>query len=186
MTMYNEDDSLFKKTMHGVMKNIAYLCKRDRSKIWGKDGWKKKVVCIVSDSCEKIDSRTLSVVAAIGAYQEGIATDVVYGKPSVAHLYEFTTQSAYGRYLFSQLSYVPLVSVSPSNKIKCSEKGYCSCADAKRRKTRRSILTTGSLTHLVPFLYQTFASSTSVPRSRLDLSSLEIFRPQLHCRRCLR
>jgi chitin synthase len=108
MTMYNEDDSLFTNTMHGVMKNIAYLCKRDRSKIWGKDGWKKKVVCIVSDSCQKIDSRTLSVVAAIGAYQEGIATDVVDGKPLVAHIYEYTTQSAYDRYLFSQLSYVPL------------------------------------------------------------------------------
>jgi chitin synthase len=38
MTMYNEDDSLFTRTMHSVMKNIAYLCKCDRSKIWGKDG----------------------------------------------------------------------------------------------------------------------------------------------------
>ncbi len=108
MTMYNEDDSLFTRIMHGIMKNIAYLCKRDRSKIWGKDGWKKVVVCIVSDGCQKIDSRTLSVVAAIGAYQEGIATNVVNGKPLVAHIYEYTTQSAYYRYLFSQLSYVPL------------------------------------------------------------------------------
>ncbi|KAH9160208.1 chitin synthase N-terminal-domain-containing protein [Lactarius sanguifluus] len=30
MTMYNEDDTLFVRTMHGVMKNIAYLCKGDR------------------------------------------------------------------------------------------------------------------------------------------------------------
>jgi chitin synthase len=37
MTVYNEDDSLFTRTMHGVMKNN--LCKRDRSKIWGKDDW---------------------------------------------------------------------------------------------------------------------------------------------------
>ncbi|KAH9165904.1 chitin synthase-domain-containing protein [Lactarius sanguifluus] len=28
MTMYNEDDTLFVRTMHGVMKNIAYLSKR--------------------------------------------------------------------------------------------------------------------------------------------------------------
>ena len=93
MTMYNEDHTLFARAMHGVMKNIAYLCKRDRSKTWGKNGWKKVVVCIVSDGRQKINSRTLSAIAAIGAYQEGIATNVVNGKPVSAHIYEFTTQS---------------------------------------------------------------------------------------------
>ena len=73
MTMYNEEEDLFCRTMHGVIKNIAHLCKRDRSKTWGKDGWKKVVVCIVSDGRGKINSRTLSVIAAMGAYQEGIA-----------------------------------------------------------------------------------------------------------------
>ena len=73
MTMYNEDDELFTRTMHGVMKNIAHLCKRDRSKTWGKEGWKKVVVCIVSDGRQKINSRTLSVIATMGAYQDGVA-----------------------------------------------------------------------------------------------------------------
>lgn len=73
MTMYNEDEELFCRTMHGVMKNIAHLCKRDRSKTWGKEGWKKVVVCIVSDGRQKINSRTLSVIATSGAYQDGIA-----------------------------------------------------------------------------------------------------------------
>jgi Chitin synthase len=73
MTMYNEDEELFCRTMHGVIKNIAHLCKRDRSKTWGKEGWKKVVVCIVSDGRGKINSRTLSVIAAMGAYQEGVA-----------------------------------------------------------------------------------------------------------------
>jgi chitin synthase len=73
MTMYNEDEELFARSMHGVMKNIAHLCKRDRSKTWGKEGWKKVVVCIVSDGRMKINSRTLSVIAATGAYQDGIA-----------------------------------------------------------------------------------------------------------------
>ncbi|KAH9961842.1 glycosyltransferase family 2 protein [Russula compacta] len=107
MTMYNEDDGLFTRTMHGVMKNIAYLCKRDRSKTWGKEGWKKVVICIVSDGRQKINSRTLSVIAAIGAYQEGIATNAVNGKPVAAHIYEYTTQ----------------ISVTPSNKIEGAEKG---------------------------------------------------------------
>lgn len=73
MTMYNEDEELFCRTMHGVMKNIAHLCKRDRSKTWGKEGWKKVVVCIVSDGRSKINSRTLSVIATMGAYQDGVA-----------------------------------------------------------------------------------------------------------------
>lgn len=73
LTMYNEDEELFCRSMHGVIKNIAHLCKRDRSKTWGKDGWKKVVVCIVSDGRSKINSRTLSVIATMGAYQDGIA-----------------------------------------------------------------------------------------------------------------
>ncbi|KAH8979068.1 glycosyltransferase family 2 protein [Lactarius akahatsu] len=104
MTMYNEDDTLFARTMHGVMKNIAYLCKRDRSKTWGKEGWKKVVVCIVSDGRQKVNSRTLS---AIGAYQGSIVTNVVNGKPVSAHIYEYTTQ----------------IAVTESNKIEGAEKG---------------------------------------------------------------
>lgn len=115
MTMYNEDEELFCRSMHGVMKNIAQLCKRDRSKTWGKDGWKKVVVCIVSDGRQKINARTLSVIAAMGAYQDGIAKvrfkpwhivlsliiekNVVNGKPVVAHIYEYTAQSMSRHYL---------------------------------------------------------------------------------------
>ena len=94
MTLCDEDDGLFTRTMHSVMKNIAYLCKRDRSKTWGKDSWKKVVVCIVSDGRKKINLRTLGVVTAIGAYQEGIPKVLVNGRPVVAHIYEYTTQSA--------------------------------------------------------------------------------------------
>ncbi|EGN97877.1 glycosyltransferase family 2 protein [Serpula lacrymans var. lacrymans S7.3] len=107
LTMYNEDEELFCRTMHGVIKNIAHLCKRDRSKTWGKDGWKKVVVCIVSDGRSKINSRTLSVIAAMGAYQDGIAKNIVNGKAVTAHIYEYTTQ----------------ISVSPSMKIEGAEKG---------------------------------------------------------------
>jgi len=64
------------------------------------------VVCIVSDGCQKIYRRTVRVIAAIGAYQEVIATNVVNGRPVAAHIYEYTTQSAYYRHLLYQLSYV--------------------------------------------------------------------------------
>lgn len=57
--------------MNGVMKNIAHLCSRDKSKTWGKGGWEKIVVCIVSDGRTKIHPRTLSLLAALGVYQDG-------------------------------------------------------------------------------------------------------------------
>lgn len=51
------------------------------------------VVCIVSDGRAKINARTLSVLAAMGVYQDGVAKNVVAGKPVTAHIYEYTTQS---------------------------------------------------------------------------------------------
>lgn len=107
MTMYNEDEELFCRTMHGVLKNVAHLCKRDRSKTWGEGGWKKVVVCIVSDGRGKINSRTLSVIATMGVYQDGVAKNIVNGKPVTAHIYEYTVQ----------------VSVTPSMKIEGKERG---------------------------------------------------------------
>ena len=55
------------------LSRISPIGVRDRSKTWGKEGRKKVVVCIVSDGRGKINSRTLSVIAAMGAYQEGVA-----------------------------------------------------------------------------------------------------------------
>ncbi|ODO12122.1 hypothetical protein I350_00908 [Cryptococcus amylolentus CBS 6273] len=92
ITMYNEDDVLFCRTMRGVMQNIAHLCTRSKSKTWGENGWKKVVVCIVADGRLKINPRTRSVLAALGVYQEGVGKNMVNGKPVTAHLYEYTTQ----------------------------------------------------------------------------------------------
>ncbi|KAJ7935200.1 glycosyltransferase family 2 protein [Mycena leptocephala] len=91
MTMYNEDEELFCRTMHGVIKN---------------EGWKKVVVCVVSDGRGKINSRTLSVIATMGCYQEGIAK-VFNDVPVTAHIYEYTTQ----------------ISVTPNMQIHGPEKG---------------------------------------------------------------
>ena len=68
MTMYNEDEELFTQSMHGVIKNVAHLCKRDRSKTWGKDGWKKVVVAslakLSSASKRKIKRRSTLTVGS--------------------------------------------------------------------------------------------------------------------------
>ncbi|KAF9431630.1 Chitin synthase, class 1 [Entomortierella beljakovae] len=92
LTMYNEDEVLFTRTMHGVMKNIRHLTTRDRSRMWGPDAWKKVVVCIVSDGRSKINPKTLNVLASMGVYQDGVAKNMVNDKPVTAHIYEYTTQ----------------------------------------------------------------------------------------------
>jgi chitin synthase len=151
------------------------------------------VVCIVSDGRQKINSRTLSVLTAIGAYQEGIVTNVVNGKPVVAHIYEYTTQGAYGRYLFSQLSYVfSLVSVSPSNKIEGAEKGIVPvqiifCLKEKNQKKINSHR--WFFNAFVPILQPivcVLQDVATIPGPGSILSSLEVVRSQFQCRRCLR
>lgn len=92
VTMYNEDEVLFARTMHSVMKNIAHLCSRHKSRVWGKDGWKKVVVTIVADGRSKIHPRVLDSLAAMGVYQDGIAKNYVNGKEVQAHIFEYTTQ----------------------------------------------------------------------------------------------
>lgn len=92
VTMYNEDEILFARTMIGVFKNIEYICSRRNSKTWGPDAWKKIVVCIISDGRAKINPRTRALLAGLGVYQEGIAKQQVNGKDVTAHIYEYTTQ----------------------------------------------------------------------------------------------
>ncbi|CAL5866318.1 chitin synthase I [Penicillium psychrofluorescens] len=92
VTMYNEDDFLFARTMTGVFKNIEHMCSRTSSKTWGKDAWKKIVVCVISDGRAKINPRTRAVLAGLGVYQDGIAKQQVNGKDVTAHIYEYTTQ----------------------------------------------------------------------------------------------
>ena len=92
VTMYNEDDLLLARTLIGVFKNIEYMCKRTESKTWGKDAWKKIVVCVVSDGRSKINPRSRALMAGLGVFQEGIAKQQVNGKDVTAHIYEYTTQ----------------------------------------------------------------------------------------------
>ncbi|KAJ9609691.1 Chitin synthase, class 2 [Cladophialophora chaetospira] len=111
VTMYNEGEIEFTRTMHGIMKNIAHFCSRTKSRTWGKDGWQKIVVCIIADGRQKVHPRTLNALAALGVYQDGIAKNVVNQKEVTAHVYEYTTQ----------------VSLDESLKFKGAEKGIVPC-----------------------------------------------------------
>lgn len=87
VTMYNEDDILFARTLREVLANIRYLTLRDDS-IWDKASWKKIVVCIISDGRTKINPRTRALLTLFGVYQEGVAKQSIEGKDVMAHLYE--------------------------------------------------------------------------------------------------
>ncbi|KNC96957.1 uncharacterized protein SPPG_09498 [Spizellomyces punctatus DAOM BR117] len=97
MTMYNEDEELFAKTMTSVQKNIAYLCSDKCPVSWGPNGWTNVVVCIVSDGRTKIHKRVLTMLQAMGVYAPGLERTQVEGKNVTGHLYEFTTQIAVDR-----------------------------------------------------------------------------------------
>lgn len=99
VTMYNEEEELFARTMMGVIENIKYMNQRSRSKTWGKEAWKKIVVCVVSDGRAKINPRTRAVLAAMGCYQEGIAKQQVNGKDVTAHIYEVCFTSTAVQYV---------------------------------------------------------------------------------------
>ncbi|TVY53106.1 Chitin synthase 2 [Lachnellula cervina] len=92
VTMYNENEIDFTRTMHAVMKNISHFCSRSKSRTWGEHGWQKIVVCIISDGRQKVHPRTLDALAAMGVYQDGIAKNLVNQKEVQAHVYEYTTQ----------------------------------------------------------------------------------------------
>ena len=111
ITMYNEDEIDFTRTMHGVMRNISHFCSRSKSRTWGKDGWQKIVVCVVSDGRRKVHPRTLDALAAMGVYQDGIAKNLVNQREVTAHVYEYTTQ----------------VSLDADLKFKGAEKGIVPC-----------------------------------------------------------
>lgn len=111
ITMYNENEIDFTRTMHAVMKNISHFCSRSKSRTWGEHGWQKIVVCIVSDGRSKIHPRTLDALAAMGIYQDGIAKNLVNQKEVQAHVYEYTTQ----------------VSLDSDLKFKGAEKGIVPC-----------------------------------------------------------
>ncbi|THU99972.1 chitin synthase [Dendrothele bispora CBS 962.96] len=103
ITMYNEDEILFCRTLYGVMKNIQHLCTRKNSQTWGPDSWKKVVVCIIADGRTKIHPRVLDCLTLLGVYQPGPHMRGGIGQEGVpeaglkkvtAHLYEYTTSFA--------------------------------------------------------------------------------------------
>ncbi|KAF8724402.1 hypothetical protein AX14_008855 [Amanita brunnescens Koide BX004] len=98
VTSYNEDKTLYARTLHGIMLNIRDICKTKQSKFWRSDaeegtpGWKKITVALVVDGLEPMDKSVLDILATVGVYQDGVMKKKVDGKDTVAHIFEYTTQ----------------------------------------------------------------------------------------------
>jgi len=94
VTSYNEDKTLYARTLHGVMLNIRDICKTKQSKFWkrhaeeGNPGWKKITVALIVDGLEPMDKSVLDILATVGVYQDGIMKKEVDGKETVAHIFE--------------------------------------------------------------------------------------------------
>jgi len=98
VTSYNEDKTLYARTLHGVMLNIRDICKTKQSKYWrrsaeeGAPAWQKISVVLVVDGLEPMDKSVLDILATVGVYQDGVMKKQVDGKDTVAHIFEYTTQ----------------------------------------------------------------------------------------------
>jgi len=98
VTSYNEDKTLYARTLHGVMLNIRDICKTKQSKYWrrsteeGVPGWQKITVALIVDGLEPMDKTVLDILATVGVYQDGVMKKQVDGKDTVAHIFEYTTQ----------------------------------------------------------------------------------------------
>ncbi|KAJ7275494.1 chitin synthase [Mycena haematopus] len=98
VTSYNEDETLYARTLHGVMLNVRDICKNRRSKYWktnaeaGQPGWQKIVVALIVDGLDNMDKSVLDILATVGVYQDGVMKKMIDGKETQAHIFEYTTQ----------------------------------------------------------------------------------------------
>ncbi|PVU89450.1 hypothetical protein BB559_005093 [Furculomyces boomerangus] len=93
ITMYNENSTMFCRTYYSIIKNISYLSQRTKSKVWGREAWKKIVICIISDGREKIDTNVLNVLGCMGVYQNDVMKRVTNEENVVCHIFEYTSQA---------------------------------------------------------------------------------------------
>ena len=103
VTSYNEDKTLYARTLHGVMLNIRDICKTKQSKYWrrsaeeGTPGWQRITVALIVDGLEPMDKSVLDILATVGVYQDGVMKKQVDGKDTVAHIFEVSSISSFRR-----------------------------------------------------------------------------------------
>ena len=105
VTSYNEDKTLYARTLHGVMLNIRDICKTKQSKYWrrtaeeGSPGWQRITVALIVDGLEAMDKTVLDLLSTVGVYQDGVMKKQVDGKDTVAHIFEVSRTTYYCAWL---------------------------------------------------------------------------------------
>ena len=94
VTSYNEDKTLYARTLHGVMLNIRDICKSKSSKYWrrhaeeGVPAWQKICVALIVDGIEPMDKSVTDLLATVGVFQDAVMKKQIDEKPTVAHIFE--------------------------------------------------------------------------------------------------
>lgn len=107
VTSYNEDKTLYARTLHGVMLNIRDICKTRQSKFWrkhaeeGRPAWQKITVALIVDGLEPMDKSVLDILATVGVYQDGVMKKNIDGKDTVAHIFEVNINLAFPQSLLT-------------------------------------------------------------------------------------
>ena len=124
VTSYNEDKTLYARTLHGVMLNIRDICKTKASKYWrrtaeeGVPGWQKICVALIVDGLEPMDKSVLDILATVGVYQDGVMKKQIDGKDTVGHIFEVCICCFYIWTIFlSSLQYTTQLSVDATPQL---------------------------------------------------------------------
>ncbi|KAG8533882.1 uncharacterized protein KY384_001623 [Bacidia gigantensis] len=94
ITYFNEDKSMLSRTLHSVMQNARDITNLKRTEFWNKGGpaWQKIVVCLLFDGIDHCDQDALNILATVGLFQHSVMKKDVDSQPTVAHIFEYTTQ----------------------------------------------------------------------------------------------
>ena len=101
VTSYNEDKTLYARTLHGVMQNVRDICKTKQTKFWrrsaeeGVSPWQRITVALIVDGLDNMDKSVLDLLATVGVYQDGIMKKDLDGKEIVAHIFEVCIMSTF-------------------------------------------------------------------------------------------
>jgi chitin synthase len=133
--VHSQLDSCLSSQYHfsSVIKNIAHLCSRTRSKTWGPNGWQKVVVCVVSDGRSKVNKRTLHVLSLVSCARcflrfetEWLVDGMLPGRCSQGHgrgqgrnrpYFRVSQPAAVRRYVLTNFRYTTNVIVTDSGEV---------------------------------------------------------------------
>jgi len=94
ITSFNENASMYERTLDGVFSNIRDICSSQTSKFWrscveeGNPAWQRITVALVIDGLDEMDDGVCEYLTSVGVFQPAIMRRHVDGRETVAHVFE--------------------------------------------------------------------------------------------------